>query len=216
MSNLTGKKRLYSCTENFIDKDLSVELQSLSMRLEIDDLYVRAVALDRAYRPVRNFFDMKENLFLYGEVHFLTLEGVVVEVSLKKESPNELPIHIPKGFIKRAILPLLDDEELFDISIRRATHFYNVFAKMDETLISQVIDYKDGTIGIDSDLNEEIYNTLCSSNILVNWGIDKKILVIDFIYSEGELDSGKLAIYIYAILKRRAFPKEFLNFIFSS
>ena len=202
--NLTGRGRLYK--GDVLDFDIKQEIESLKMRLEEEELFVYTTPRQS---PVKNngqnFFLFKEALYS-GGVFFATQEGPTVTISLAPRETPEIAL-VQKGFIRTFILPLLDDSECFDYNTKTALWFLKVFNTLDtENIFSASSDEK-GRVFFNN-VDEEAYKRLRKEGIVGEWEINEKLLIFDFIYNTGRVDSGKLALYTFLLLNGQSIPKS--------
>lgn len=202
--NLTGRGRLYK--GDVLDFDIEQEIESLKMRLEEEELFVYTTPRQS---PVKNngqnFFLFKEALYS-GGVFFATQEGPTVTISLTPRETPEIAL-VQKGFIRTFILPLLDDCEYFDYNTKTALWFLKVFNTLDtENIFSASSDEK-GRVFFNN-VDEEAYKRLRKEGIVGEWEINEKLLIFDFIYNTGRVDSGKLALYTFLLLNGQSIPKS--------
>ena len=202
--NLTGRGRLYK--GDVLDFDIEQEIESLKMRLEEEELFVYTTPRQS---PVKNngqnFFLFKEALYS-GGVFFATQEGPTVTISLAPQETPEIAL-VQKGFIRTFILPLLDDSECFDYNTKTALWFLKVFNTLDtENIFSASSDEK-GRVFFNN-VDEEAYKRLRKEGIVGEWEINEKLLIFDFIYNTGRVDSGKLALYTFLLLNGQSIPKS--------
>lgn len=209
--NLTGKIPLYS-GEIPIDFNIEGDIESLKMRLEIDDIYIYVSDKKSSLFPPRSYIEAKEMIFSQGSFSIPSIEGLHLTVSRKNDTTKPLP---PTKVIKKNLLPLLDDEEILDFSIRQKDYFMAVFKTFDSSNRFN-IDKSDREIlfYLSKESGENLYNSFLEAGFITNWDIDKKILTIDFIYSEGFVDPSKLATLAYTILSGRKISENLLKVIF--
>ena len=202
--NLTGRGRLYK--GDVLDFDIEQEVESLKMRLEEEDLFVYTTPRQS---PVKNngqnFFLFKEALYS-GGVFFATQEGPTVTISLTPRETPEIAL-VQKGFIRTFILPLLDDSEYFDYNTKTALWFLKVFNTLDVSNIFSASSDEKGRVFFNN-VDEEAYKRLRKEGIVGEWEINEKLLIFDFIYNTGRVDSGKLALYTFLLLNGQSIPKS--------
>ena len=212
MINLTGKAQLFT-GELPIAPPVS-DAEGLKMRLDLDYVFLQAINAkpDIVHNNYRSYYTFKDGLF-NGDVIVPTIEGPCVSVSINPPSKGGISLYVPEGFLKRNIFPLLDDPDILALSINNAEWFATTLNSLDtENKIKRRITQYGSVILYGK--YEDVYNSLLKEyNVLVDWDKIKKSLTIDFIYSEGGVDSGKLALYIYDIIVKGNLPKSLTNFL---
>lgn len=212
MINLTGKAQLFT-GELPIAPPVS-DAEGLKMRLDLDYIFLQAINAkpDIVYNNYRSYYTFKDGLF-NGNVIIPTIEGPCVSVSINPPSKGGISLYVPEGFLKRNLFPLLDDPDILALSIKNAEWFVTTLNSLDsENKIKRRLTQY-GSVILDGEY-EDVYNSLLKEyNVLVDWDKIKKSLTIDFIYSEGSVDSGKLALYIYDIIVKGNLPKSLTNFL---
>lgn len=212
MINLTGKAQLFT-GELPITPPVS-DAEGLKMRLDLDYVSLQAINIkpDIVHNNYRSYYTFKDGLF-NGDVIIPTIEGPCISVSINPPNKSGISLYIPEGFLKRNIFPLLDDPDILTLSIKNAEWFVATLKSLDsENKIKyRITQY--GSVILDGEY-EDLYNSLLKEhNVLVDWDKIKKSLTIDFIYSEGVVDSGKLGLYIYDIVVKSNLPKSLTNFL---
>lgn len=212
MINLTGKAQLFT-GELPIAPPVS-DAEGLKMRLDLDCIFLQAINArpDIMHNNYRSYYTFKDGLFS-GGVIIPTIEGPCISVSINPPSKGGISLYVPEGFLKLNIFPLLDDPDILILSIKSAEWFVATLKSLDsENKIKyRITQY--GSVILDGDY-ENVYDSLLKEhNVLVDWDKIKKSLTIDFIYSEGRVDSGKLALYIYDIIVGSNLPKSLTNFL---
>lgn len=212
MINLTGKAQLFT-GELPIAPPIS-DAEGLKMRLDLDYIFLQAINTkpDIVHNNYRSYYTFKDGLF-NGDVIIPTIEGPCVSVSINPPDKGGISLYVPEGFLKRNIFPLLDDPDILTLSIKNAEWFITTLNSLDteNKIKHRLTQY--GSVILDGEY-ENVYNTLLKEhNVLVDWDKTKKSLTIDFIYSEGSVDSGKLALYIYDIIVKGNLPKSLTNFL---
>lgn len=212
MINLTGKAQLFT-GELPIAPPVS-DAEGLKMRLDLDYVFLQAINAkpDIAHNNYRSYYTFKDGLF-NGDVIVPTIEGPCVSVSINPPNKGGISLYVPEGFLKRNIFPLLDDPDILALSIKNAEWLITTLNSLDtENKIKRRITQY-GSVILDGEY-EDVYNSLLKEhNVLVDWDKIKKSLTIDFIYSEGSVDSGKLALYIYDVIVKGNLPKSLTNFL---
>lgn len=212
MINLTGKAQLFT-GELPIAPPVS-DAEGLKMRLDLDYIFLQAINAkpDIVHNNYRSYYTFKDGLF-NGDVIIPTIEGPCVSVSINPPNKGGISLYVPEGFLKRNIFPLLDDPDILALSIKNAEWFVTTLNSLDsENKIKRRLTQY-GSVILDGEY-EDVYNSLLKEhNVLVDWDKIKKSLTIDFIYSEGSVDSGKLALYIYDIVVKGNLPKSLTNFL---
>lgn len=212
MINLTGKAQLFT-GELPIAPPVS-DAEGLKMRLDLDYVFLQAINAkpDIAHNNYRSYYTFKDGLF-NGDVIVPTIEGPCVSVSINPPNKGGISLYVPEGFLKRNIFPLLDDPDILTLSIKNAEWLITTLNSLDtENKIKRRITQY-GSVILDGEY-EDVYNSLLKEhNVLVDWDKIKKSLTIDFIYSEGSVDSGKLALYIYDVIVKGNLPKSLTNFL---
>lgn len=212
MINLTGKAQLFT-GELPIAPPVS-DAEGLKMRLDLDYVFLQAINVkpDIVHNNYRSYYTFKDGLF-NGDVIIPTIEGPCVSVSINPPNKGGISLYVPEGFLKRNIFPLLDDPDILALSIKNAEWFVTTLNSLDsENKIKRRLTQY-GSVILDGEY-EDVYNSLLKEhNVLVDWDKIKKSLTIDFIYSEGSVDSGKLALYIYDIVVKGNLPKSLTNFL---
>lgn len=212
MINLTGKAQLFT-GELPIAPPVS-DTEGLKMRLDLDYVFLQAINAkpDIVHNNYRSYYTFKDGLF-NGDVVIPTIEGPCVSVSINPPNKGGISLYVPEGFLKRNIFPLLDDPDILALSIKNAEWFVTTLNSLDsENKIKRRLTQY-GSVILDGEY-EDVYNSLLKEhNVLVDWDKIKKSLTIDFIYSEGSVDSGKLALYIYDIVVKGNLPKSLTNFL---
>ena len=210
--NLTGKAQLFT-GELPIAPPVS-DAEGLKMRLDLDYVFLQAINAkpDIVHNNYRSYYTFKDGLF-NGDVIVPTIEGPCVSVSINPPNKGGISLYVPEGFLKRNIFPLLDDPDILALSIKNAEWFVTTLNSLDsENKIKRRLTQY-GSVILDGEY-EDVYNSLLKEhNVLVDWDKIKKSLTIDFIYSEGSVDSGKLALYIYDIVVKGNLPKSLTNFL---
>lgn len=212
MINLTGKAQLFT-GELPIAPPVS-DAEGLKMRLDLDYVFLQAINAkpDIVHNNYRSYYTFKDGLF-NGDVIIPTIEGPCVSVSINPPNKGGISLYVPEGFLKRNIFPLLDDPDILALSIKNAEWFVTALNSLDsENKIKRRLTQY-GSVILDGEY-EDVYNSLLKEhNVVVDWDKIKKSLTIDFIYSEGSVDSGKLALYIYDIVVKGNLPKSLTNFL---
>lgn len=212
MINLTGKAQLFT-GELPIAPPVS-DAEGLKMRLDLDYVFLQAINAkpDIVHNNYRSYYTFKDGLF-NGDVIIPTIEGPCVSVSINPPNKGGISLYVPEGFLKRNIFPLLDNPDILALSIKNAEWFVTTLNSLDsENKIKRRLTQY-GSVILDGEY-EDVYNSLLKEhNVLVDWDKIKKSLTIDFIYSEGSVDSGKLALYIYDIVVKGNLPKSLTNFL---
>lgn len=212
MINLTGKAQLFT-GELPIAPPVS-DAEGLKMRFDLDYVFLQAINAkpDIVHNNYRSYYTFKDGLF-NGSVIVPTIEGPCVSVSINPPNKRGISLYVPEGFLKRNIFPLLDDPDILTLSIKNAEWFVTTLNSLDsENKIKRRLTQY-GSVILDGEY-EDVYNSLLKEhNVLVDWDKTKKSLTIDFIYSEGSVDSGKLALYIYDIIVKGNLPKSLTNFL---
>ena len=212
MINLTGKAQLFT-GELPIAPPVS-DAEGLKMRLDLDYVFLQAINAkpDIVHNNYRSYYTFKDGLF-NGDVIIPTIEGPCVSVSINPPNKGGISLYVPEGFLKRNIFPLLDDPDILALSIKNTEWFVTTLNSLDsENKIKRRLTQY-GSVILDGEY-EDVYNSLLKEhNVLVDWDKIKKSLTIDFIYSEGSVDSGKLALYIYDIVVKGNLPKSLTNFL---
>lgn len=212
MINLTGKAQLFT-GELPIAPPVS-DAEGLKMRLDLDYVFLQAINAkpDIVHNNYRSYYTFKDGLF-NGNVIVPTIEGPCVSISINPPNKGGISLYVPEGFLKRNIFPLLDDPDILTLSIKNAEWFVTTLNSLDtENKIKRRITQY-GSVILDGEY-EDVYSSLIKEhNVLVDWDKTKKSLTIDFIYSEGSVDSGKLALYIYDIIMKGNLPKSLTNFL---
>ena len=212
MINLTGKAQLFT-GELPIAPPVS-DLEGLKMRLDLDYVSIQALNVKNniVHNIYRNYYTFKDGLF-NGGVFIPTIEGPCVSVSINPPNKRGISLYVPEGFLKRNIFPLLDDSDILSLSIKNAEWFATTLNSLDTENKIKRHTSQYGSVVLEGDY-ENVYNSLLKEhNVLVDWDKTKKSLTIDFIYSEGSVDSGKLALYIYDIIVKGNLPKSLTNFL---
>lgn len=212
MINLTGKAQLFT-GELPIAPPIS-DAEGLKMRLDLDYVFLQAINAkpDIVHNNYRSYYTFKDGLF-NGDVIIPTIEGPCVSVSINPLDKGGISLYVPEGFLKRNIFPLLDDPDILTLSIKNAEWFITTLNSLatENKIKHRLTQY--GSVILDGEY-ENVYNSLLKEhNVLVDWDKTKKSLTIDFIYSEGSVDSGKLALYIYDIIVKGNLPKSLTNFL---
>ena len=212
MINLTGKAQLFT-GELPIAPPVS-DAEGLKMRLDLDYIFLQAINAkpDIVHNNYRSYYTFKDGLF-NGNVIIPTIEGPCISVSINPPSKGGISLYVPEGFLKRSLFPLLDDPDILTLSIKNAEWLVTTLNSLDtENKIKRRLTQY-GSVILDGEY-ENVYNSLLKEhNVLVDWDKTKKSLTIDFIYSEGSVDSGKLALYIYDIIVKGNLPKSLTNFL---
>lgn len=212
MINLTGKAQLFT-GELPITPPVS-DAEGLKMRLDLDYVFLQAINIrpDIAHNNYRSYYTFKDGLF-HGGVIIPTIEGPCISVSINPPNKNGISLYVPDGFLKRNLFPLLDDPDILTLSIKNAEWFAATLNSLDSENKIKYRLTQHGSVILDGEY-EKVYNSLLKEqNVLVDWDKIKKSLTIDFIYSEGVVDSGKLALYIYDIVVGSNLPKSLTNFL---
>ena len=212
MINLTGKAQLFT-GELPIALPIS-DAEGLKMRLDLDCVFLQAINVrpDIVHNNYRSYYTFKDGLF-NGDVIIPTIEGPCISVSVNPPSKGGISLYVPEGFLKRNIFPLLDDPDILTLSIKNAEWFIATLNSLDIENKIKRHSTQYGSVILDGEY-EDVYNSLLKEhNVLVDWDKIKKSLTIDFIYSEGSVDSGKLALYIYDIVVKGNLPKSLTNFL---
>lgn len=212
MINLTGKAQLFT-GELPIAPPVS-DAEGLKMRLDLDYVFLQAINAkpDIVHNNYRSYYTFKDGLF-NGDVIIPTIEGPCVSVSINPPSKGGISLYVPEGFLKRNLFPLLDDPDILALSIKNAEWFVATLNSLDSENKIRRRFTQYGSVVLDGEYENVCNSLLKEHNVLVDWDKIKKSLTIDFIYSEGSVDSGKLALYIYDIIVKGNLPKSLTNFL---
>ena len=194
--NLTGKGILEIKSPSFsINQDLS----NLSNRLHEEFPPINGVITTETPKSSYSWFREKVNYYDFIDAltrgDYIILESTVEKMNVIV-SLNELNgAEVPQGFLKKYLNEILSDPEILELSFKNAEWVERILSKMGvETKLDP---YGVLRIPCSSDIRELFFNR---HNILIDWDKEKKEIIIDFIYSEGKLDSTELAINLFKVL----------------
>lgn len=209
MINLTGRAIL-NYQEPFDPKEQDKDLKNLSKRFVYGPNLYGRVTLQGPKLSGVNFSTIKNSILILDTLitskffYLDTLEGFRIQISSNeatsyKKSPFA-STYIPSGVVKKYITNVINNDEVVELSRKNSLWMERIF----NNLMGQLSVYVDNLTGAfhirninTSELRDLIYK---KTNILTFWDKNKSELVIDFIYSEGKVDSSNFAIDIFHIL----------------
>lgn len=211
MINLTGRALLkYEAPFIPLLETTTDELTKLSNRFEVGDLKARIVSLKdssgynfQEYKLKHDFLSvlLTPNTYLYVD----TVEGFRIQISLSDkvdyDNSKDFAGYVPSGIIKKYVTNIIDNPEEQQLARKNSEWMETVFKNFGLADIGFYVNEQTGAFHLtnveDDYLQKEIYRKY---NILTIWDNPKKELVLDFIYSEGKVDSGELAVDIFHII----------------